>query len=90
MIDGSGYPTLKPRAVRIAVRVVRTMLMMTLHLDFFSLVIVLIFLDFLRDVTVYAKYTSAVDEDLSEDIKNRVVDFTGRRHQEGYEGEDNA
>ena len=61
-----------------AVRVVRAMLMMTLHLFLFSVVIVVIFLDFLRDVTVYAKYTSAVDEDLGEDVEDAVVDFAGR------------
>ena len=53
-----------------AVRVVRAMLMITLHLFFDSLVIVVIFLDFLRNVTVYAKDTSAVDEDLGEDEEN--------------------
>ena len=53
-----------------AVRVVRAMLMMTLHLFLFSLVIVVIFLYFLRDVTVYTKDTSAVDEDLGEDVEN--------------------
>ena len=40
---------------------VSAMLMITLHLFFDSLVIVVIFLDFLRDVTVYAKDASAVD-----------------------------
>ena len=53
-----------------AVRVVRAMLMMTLHLFLFSLVIVVIFLYFLRNVTVYAKDTSAVDEDLGEDVED--------------------
>lgn len=38
-----------------AVSVVRAMLMITLHLFFDSLVIVEVFLDFLRDVTVYAE-----------------------------------
>ena len=60
-----------------AVRVVRAMLMITLHLFFDSLVIVVIFLDFLRDVTVYAKDASAVDEDLGEDVEDTVVDFAG-------------
>ena len=73
-----------------AVRVVRAMLMMTLHLFLFSLVIVVIFLYFLRDVTVYAKDTSAVDEDLGEDEEDRVVDFAGRWHQQGNKGEDDA
>ena len=59
-----------PRAERMAVRVVRAMLMMTLHLFLFSLVIVVIFLYFLRNVTVYAKDTSAVDEDLGEDVED--------------------
>ena len=53
-----------------AVMVVRAMFMMTRHLFLFSLVIVVIFLDFLRDVTVYAKDTSAVDKDLGEDEEN--------------------
>ena len=73
-----------------AVRVVRAMLMMTLHLFLFSLVIVVIFLYFLRDVTVYAKDTSAVDEDLGEDVEDRVVDFAGRWHQQGNKSEDDA
>ena len=53
-----------------AVRVVRARLMITLHLFFDSLVIVVIFLDFLRDVTVYSKDTSAVDEDLGKDVED--------------------
>ena len=53
-----------------AVRVVRAMLIITLHLFLFSLVIVVIFLYFLRNVTVYAKDTSAVDKDLGEDEEN--------------------
>ena len=73
-----------------AVRVVRAMLMMTLHLFLFSLVIVVIFLYFLRNVTVYAKDTSAVDEDLGEDVEDRVVDFARRWHQQGNKGEDDA
>ena len=73
-----------------AVRVVRAMLMMTLHLFLFSLVIVVIFLYFLRDVTVYTKDTSAVDEDLGEDVEDRVVDFARRWHQQGNKGEDDA
>ena len=73
-----------------AVRVVRAMLMITLHLFFDSLVIVVIFLDFLRDVTVYAKDASAVDEDLGEDVEDRVVDFARRWHQQGNKGEDDA
>ena len=52
--------------------------MMTLHLFLFSVVIVVILLDFLRDVTVYSEDTSAVDEDLGEDIEDRVVDFARR------------
>ena len=70
--------------------VVRAMFMMTLHLFLFSLVIVVIFLDFLRDVTVYAKDASAVDEDLGEDVEDRVVDFARRWHQQGNKGEDDA
>ena len=73
-----------------AVRVVRAMLMMTLHLFLFSLVIVVIFLYFLRNVTVYAKDTSAVDEDLGEDVEDSVVDFSGRWEHEGDEGHDDA
>ena len=73
-----------------AVRVMRAMLMMTLHLFLFSLVIVVIFLYFLRNVTVYAKDTSAVDEDLGEDVEDRVVDFARRWHQQGNKGEDDA
>ena len=73
-----------------AVRVVRAMLMMTLHLFLLSLVIVVIFLYFLRNVTVYAKDTSAVDEDLGEDEEDRVVDFARRWHQQGNKGEDDA
>lgn len=73
-----------------AVRVVSAMLMMTLHLFLFSLVIVVIFLYFLRDVTVYTKDTSAVDEDLGEDVEDRVVDFARRWHQQGNKGEDDA
>ena len=61
---------MKPRAERMAVRVVRAMFMMTLHLFLFSLVIVVILLDFLRDVTVYSKDTSAVDEDLGKDVED--------------------
>ena len=49
---------------------VRAILIITLHLFLFSLVIVVIFLDFLRDVTVYSEDTSAVDEDLGEDEEN--------------------
>ena len=67
--------------------VVRAMLMITLHLFFDSLVIVEVFLDFLRDVTVYSEDTSAVDEDLGEDVEDAVVDFTRRGHQQGNEGE---
>ena len=44
--------------------------MMTLHLFLFSLVIVVILLNFLHDVTIYSKDTSAVDEDLGEDEEN--------------------
>ena len=73
-----------------AVRVVRAMLIITLHLFLFSLVIVVIFLYFLRNVTVYAKDTSAVDEDLGEDVEDRVVDFARRWHQQGNKGEDDA
>ena len=79
-----------PRAERMAVRVVRAMLMMTLHLFLFSLVIVVIFLYFLRDVTVYAKDTSAVDEDLGKDVEDWVVDFAGRWEHEGDECHDDA
>ena len=61
---------MKPRAERMAVMVVRAMFMMTLHLFLFSLVIVAIFLDFLRDVTVDSKDTSAVDEDLGKDVED--------------------
>ena len=53
-----------------AVMVVRAMFMMTLHLFLFSLVIVVILLDFLRDVTIYSKDTSAVDEDLGKDVED--------------------
>ena len=53
-----------------AVRVVRAMLIITLHLFFDSLVISVVRFDFLRDVTVYAEDTSAVDEDLSEDVED--------------------
>ena len=70
--------------------VVRAMFMMTLHLFLFSLVIVIIFLDFLRDVTVYSKDTSAVDEDLGKDVEDRVVDFAGRWEHEGDECHDDA
>ena len=73
-----------------AVRVVRAMLMMTLHLFLFSLVIVVIFLYFLRNVTVYAKDTSAVDEDLGEDVEDTVVDFAGWWEHEGDECHDDA
>lgn len=73
-----------------AVRVVRAMLMMTLHLFLFSLVIVVIFLDFLRNVTVYAKDTSAVDENLGEDEEDRVVDFARWWEHEGDECHDDA
>ena len=73
-----------------AVRVVRAMLMMTLHLFLFSLVIVVIFLYFLRNVTVYAKDTSAVDEDLGEDVEDRVVDFARWWEREGDECHDDA
>lgn len=64
--------------------------MMTLHLFLFSLVIVVIFLDFLRDVTVYAKDTSAVDKDLGEDVEDAVVDFAWRWEHEGDECHDDA
>ena len=73
-----------------AVRVVRAMLIITLHLFLFSLVIVVIFLYFLRDVTVYAKDTSAVDKDLGEDEEDRVVDFARRWEHEGDECHDDA
>ena len=73
-----------------AVRVVRAMLIITLHLFLFSLVIVVIFLYFLRNVTVYAKDTSAVDEDLGEDVEVRVVDFAGWWEHEGDECHDDA
>ena len=73
-----------------AVRVVRAMLMMTLHLFLFSLLIIVIFLYFLRNVTVYAKDTSAVDEDLGEDEEDRVVDFARRWEHEGDECHDDA
>ena len=98
-----------------AVRVVRAMLMITLHLltvglppsrlgknrassfllsllrlFFDSLVIVVIFLDFLRDVAVYAKDASAVDEDLGEDVEDTVVDFAGWWEHEGDECHDDA
>ena len=53
-----------------AVMVVRAMFMMTLHLFLFSLVIIVILLDFLRDVTVDSKDTSAVDEDLGKDVED--------------------
>lgn len=84
------YPMLKPRAERMAVRVVRAMLIITLHLFLFSLVIVVVFLDFLRDVTVDAKDASAVDEDLGEDVEDAVVDFSGRWKHEGDECHDDA
>lgn len=61
---------MKPRAERMAVRVVRAILIITLHLFLFLLVIVVIFLDFLRDVTVDSKDTSAVDEDLGKDVED--------------------
>ena len=73
-----------------AVMVVRAILMMTLHLFLFSLVIVVIFLDFLRDVTVYAKDASAVDEDLGEDVEDRFVNFAGWWNQQSYESEDDS
>ena len=73
-----------------AVMVVRAMFMMTLHLFLFSLVIVVIFLDFLRDVTIYSKDTSAVDEDLGKDVEDRVVDFAGRWEHKGDECHDDA
>ena len=61
------------------------MFMMTLHLFLFSVVIVVIFLDFLRDVTVYSEDTSAVDENLGKDVEDAVVDFSGRWKHEGDE-----
>ena len=73
-----------------AVMVVRAMFMMTLHLFLFSLVIVVILLDVLRDVTIYSKDTSAVDEDLGEDVEDRVVDFSGWWEHEGDECHDDA
>ena len=82
MEDCAAYPMVKPRADRMAVRVVRAMFMITLHLFLFSLVIVVIVFDFLRDVTVYSEDTSAVDEDLGEDVEDRVVDFAWRGEEE--------
>ena len=71
IVDGfETYPMLKPSAGRIAEIVVRAMLIITLHLFFDSLVISIVRFDFLRDVTVYAEDTSAVDEDLSEDVED--------------------
>ena len=76
---------MKPRAERMAVRVVRAMLMMTLHLFFDSLVIIVwrfvvyvAILDFLVDVGINAEDGAAVDEDLGEDVEDAVVDFAWR------------
>lgn len=67
LADGNPcYPTLMPIAERMAVRVVSAMLMITLHLLFFSFVMMMVIFDTLIDVAVDAEDTSAVDENLGE------------------------
>ena len=68
-----------------AVSVVRAMLMMTLYLFFDSLVMIVggfivyvVVFNLLINVGIDAKDTSAVDEDLGEDVEDAVVDFSGR------------
>ena len=80
-----------------AVRVVRAMLMMTLHLFFDSLVIIVwrfvvyvAILDFLVDVGINAEDGAAVDEDLGEDVEDAVVDFARRWKHEGDECHDDS
>lgn len=66
------------------------MFIMMLHLFLFSLVISIVRFDFLRDVTVYTKDTSAVDKDLGEDVKDAVMNFAGRWEHKGDECHDDA
>ena len=66
------------------------MFIITLHLFFDSLVISIVRFDFLRDVTVYTKDTSAVDEDLGKDVEDAVVNFSGWWEHEGDECHDDA
>lgn len=79
------YPTLKPIAERMAVRVVRAMLMITLHLLFFSFVMMMVIFDTLGDVAVDAEDTTAVDENLGEEVEHRVMNLSRRGHSEGDE-----
>ena len=80
-----------------AVRVVRAMLMMTLHLFFDSLVIIVwrffvcvAVLSLLVDVGINAEDGAAIDQNLGEDVEDAVVDFSGRWHQQGNKGEGDA
>lgn len=68
-----------------AVRVVRAMFMITLHLFFDSLVIIVwrfvvyvAVLNLLVDVRINAEDGAAVDKNLGEDVEDAVVDFSGR------------
>ena len=68
---------MKPRAERMAVRVVRAILIITLHLFFDPLVIIVwrfvvcvAVFNLVVDVRINAKDTSAVDEDLGKDVED--------------------
>ena len=45
---------------------------------------------FFAYVAVDAKDASALNEDLGEDEENWIMDFSRRRNQQGYEGEDDT
>ena len=68
-----------------AVSVVRAMLIITLHLFFDSLVIIVwrfviyvAVFNLVVDVGINAEDGAAIDENLGEDVEDAVVDFAGR------------
>jgi len=72
-----------PKAVAIAVRVVRMMFTTTDHLDFFSFVIVL--RDFLGEITIQSKDCTTIDEYLRKYIEHAVVYLAWRWQEQGDE-----
>ena len=80
-----------------AVRVVRAMLIMTLHLFFDSLFIIVwrfavyvAVFNLVVDVIINAEDGAAVDKNLGEDVEDAVVDFAGRWKHEGDECHDDT
>ena len=46
--------------------------------------------NFLRNIAIYAKDASAVDEYLGEDVEHAIVNLPWGRHQQGHKGKDDA